>query len=68
MINFVYSDNPPEKDGAYLVIMADLEPGGEWSKPYYSVLPFEAGQWNVKKIIQVYAWTELPEITMSGAP
>jgi hypothetical protein len=68
VINFIYTDNPPEKDGVYLVVMADMEIDGEWGKPYYYVLPFEAGQWNIKKIIQVYAWTELPEITMSGAP
>lgn len=68
MINFIYTDNPPKKDGAYLVIMSDMETDGEWGNPYYRVLPFEAGQWNVKKIIQVYAWAELPEITMSGTP
>lgn len=67
MINFTYSENPPEKDGEYLVIMSYMFPGG-FSKPYYNVLSFREGHWNIKEIIQVYAWFELPDIKISPTP
>ena len=66
MINFTYSDKP-NKDGVYLVLMAEMENYGEYSKPFYKVLEFE-GLWNIKAIIQVYAWAELPEIKISPTP